>query len=276
MKKSGAIFAALAVSVAAAAQTTESQARSAAAAFAQKAGISFQPSQAAARKNARLRYWEIVSGETVISVSDVTGCVVGFLDMKRENDIAIRRNRTGQVFFSSQQAAWSRGDQLIQLLGLGALGFQRGDLKWNQDKPDVRPSLRSRVILNYWPKPEGRDTYGNGNRASFVFDLQDGALVGATIIRDWSYGPGTTSITSTKALELARAVMKQRLPQQNVGNYQISLYYPTPNGSLGSAKGKALLAQKQARLCYVVAFPKTTVFIDAITGECLGGGSVGR
>lgn len=131
---------------------------------------------------------------------------------------------------------------------------------------EERAGFGGQVELVYEWHPYGYPSDGWGNRLLLSFARSDGELISVNDDRGWSYDAPDLRLTT----EQAEALAASHLPK---GTFVSRLSYSPGLGD--SEAERRNFATKRCRLYYSVSVEKTSVAIDAETGEYAGTASAG-
>jgi hypothetical protein len=202
--------------------------------------------------------WTVTSGKSMFVVDDKTGEVVEFSDLS----IPTYAPFTPADFRHQPERLWKIGDKVRDRIGSVDL------VHWRIDFGDMRKKSDSteRAVLHYQVKPHGFDSNGMGNFLVVTVDKIDYSIVHFAIRSGWTYDDANIVISEATAIKIAG-----QLCNEPTSNAFANLSYVEPNEAFGSVKGPVFQNQKHSRLSYRVFFAVHGVYVDAETGECLGG-----
>jgi hypothetical protein len=127
---------------------------------------------------------------------------------------------------------------------------------------------RGTCTVRFWERPFGKSAEGIGNRLEITFNRNTGVVLFLVQTRGWVADKPLVKLTAAVAASDgahilgARSVDRPRPPE-----------YVIPDSNFGSKRGSQLFKEHRLRLAFSVTSGNRTVFIDAETGECLGGAS---
>jgi hypothetical protein len=130
---------------------------------------------------------------------------------------------------------------------------------------------RGCIAFTFQHRAHGIDTKGVGNVMQIVVDEATAKVVELSSTKGWSYYTPTTALSSSDASGRAMSLITQHAPRIVSGVRSITRQYWIANEEFGCSIHTSLRESRRIRYAYAVTFDKCIVFIDAGSGESLGG-----
>jgi hypothetical protein len=234
--------------------------------YSSQLGMSFQTSQARAKKIGSVhdQRWMVFSGENIIVLDNAEGRLLLIEDSAKENRLRNSTTTPTNLAIDSDPSAWNQATKFLNRLGLATEFYHRSVSRYtlgvNQDE-----NRRGRTIVRFEVRPHGFGTFGNGNKAVLTLDTQTGDLVSLELETRWIYLPPPPGRIGAQAANNAARSLVGEAQRTEIG-------YFAPNGEFGSATGLSMLRGYVSKLSYCVTSSQGSTIVDASTGQILGGG----
>lgn len=223
------------------------------------------------------RQWEVTyrKGYGIIITLDAAQ---GFTTLYHDNDSEERRRLAGpkhSFLLRSKEAAGKYVDTLAKRHGLQT-GWKRVYLDFYLDNtPGRGDSNRCGAIsATYQPTEKGYPYFNYPPRLWIHADPFDGKLIEYYYSNYTLAGPVDIRVTAEIARKTAESIHAKERIVRRISHKAIGapkLGWAVPNGFFGGKVPADDTAPFQARLAYKVDFDRSWIYIDAKTGECLGG-----
>ena len=237
--------------------------------FSSAVGVPFNKTRAKVDKfqlpQMRGTSWTVSEGERYYVVDDRERYVKGFSDGAVEREL--RQAGTVQKQMMSESLLWKKSESILASLDKHS---KLSRWKYVGSRAASKQGASPRATCNFSQKAFGIDSAGVGNFLSISWDSRNGRIASLTCSRGWKYDKPHVNVSREDARVLAGEIARKQLgivsPAKSI-RYQFLM----PIEMYGSRLGNAFRKAKRIRAGYVVNFSGCDVFLDAETGESLGG-----
>ncbi len=246
--------------------------------LAARLGVPFEAGSAKLRSTTvgpmGIRRWTVQDGQRLYIVDDEFGYVSTFQDA---DALVAARSRSSAPtrFFTTAEDGWLRAEILLARLdsGAGLVRWRFRDSRAPLGQPRSQPGC---VSFSFQAMAHGKLTGGDGNGLSMTLDEVTGRLAWFTQIKGWTYDPPDASLSEAEAKAAAFALVRLHHPGLAVEFRSARLTYVAPYDGFGATLTSPLRAAMRVRWAYFVRFDKCHLYVDAQTGESLGGNRLNR
>ena len=171
----------------------------------------------------------------------------------------------------SDKDVWTRAESIRDAILPRTEKLDRGGLKRVSELNGMGKILFTQINVEFGTLHFGYKSE-LGADLSLQLDSTDGELLGMSR-RDmhYKYISPKIRISKDQALKSATLIVKKaKLPQSSFV-YRTELMFTKPSAAFASSKGAENSKKRVSKLCYWVNSPLGVIYIDAETGECLGG-----
>lgn len=207
--------------------------------------------------------WTVTDGERYYVVDDDGRYVKGFSDGSVER--AARSIPAVQKPVIAESVLWKKSESILFSLDKGSK-LSRWKYITGRSSRLGFPTL---ATCNFSQKAFGIDSAGVGNFLSISWDSRNGRIASLTSSTGWKYDKPRVAVDRDTASVLAGRIAQRQLGAKTQAK-SIQYQFLMPIQNFGSM-GNKFRREKRIRAGYVVKFSGFDVFLDAETGESLGG-----
>jgi len=238
-------------------------------------------------------YWTVTWNGGNAGVVRESGEVFSWSEGQREVEVGLRKSGTYQRAFADDTAARRKAAEYVGRLGQNVGDWPHVEIRTSAEGVHGEPTgpTRGTTTVDFYEVHGGIPGVPHGNRITITMDEKDGTLLRLGRSTGWMHGPTGPRVPVANAVQAARRAFEAQRERYSPGNELLDLLvwpgdreaeavmaehmvWALGNEMFGSTRGETYRRMRQPRLCYHLFHGPWFIWVDAVTGEVIGGSIV--